>query len=144
MIKLVKILLCSKRIQLGSACGSVGRAFTPETRCLQFESSHWHNYIINKMLILLTVEKTKIGKNEARNGPLQLINFFLLHNQETQRFSVPTFLYQSSLIKLVHQMFDDTDRNSEDTFVSIKNGSDADRCNQCDQIGQFIGIWATF
>ena len=44
-------------------CGSVSRAVASNSRGPWFESSHWQKFTINR------IEKTKINKKEARNGP---------------------------------------------------------------------------
>ena len=52
---------------MGSGCCSVDRVVASYTIGLQFESSHQQNVILN-ILLLSTVEKTKIKKKEAVNG----------------------------------------------------------------------------
>ena len=46
--------------ELGSGCGSVGRAVAPQTRDPQFESSHW--------TFLFTVLKTVLKKRKEKRG----------------------------------------------------------------------------
>ena len=52
-----------------SGCGSVGRAVAFNTRGLRFDSSHRQNFI-EHLFIINCIEKTKINKKEAGNGPL--------------------------------------------------------------------------
>ena len=52
---------------MGSGCCSVDRVVASYTIGLQFESSHQQNVILN-ILLLSTVEKTKIKKKEAVNN----------------------------------------------------------------------------
>ena len=55
--------------KLGSGCGSVGRAVNSNTRGPRFDSSHGQNF--NWTIIIVDcIEKTKIKKKEAWNGPL--------------------------------------------------------------------------
>ena len=56
-------------ILLGSGCGSVGRAVAFNTRGPWFDSSHRQNFI-EHLFIINCIEKTKINKKEAGNGPL--------------------------------------------------------------------------
>ena len=53
----------------GSGCGSVGRAVAFDTRGPRFDSSHQQNFI-EHLFIINCIEKTKINKKEAGNGPL--------------------------------------------------------------------------
>ena len=59
-------------------CGSVGRAVASDTRCPRFESSHRQKFIYNEHLFIvncqLCIEKTKIKKKEAGNGPFKKNN----------------------------------------------------------------------
>ena len=57
----------------GSGCGAVGRAVASDTRGPRFESSHRRNFI--HVFTINCIEKTKIKKKEAGNGP-----FFLKKN----------------------------------------------------------------
>ena len=50
-------------------CGSVGRAVAFDIRGPRFHSSHRQNFIEN-LFIINCIEKTKINKKEADNGPL--------------------------------------------------------------------------
>ena len=52
---------------MGSGCGSVGRVVASNTRGPRIEYSHRQNFIMN----MFTVEKTKIKKKEAGNGPFK-------------------------------------------------------------------------
>ena len=54
---------------LGSDCGSVGSAVASDTRGPQFESSHRRIFFTERLSIANCVEKTKIKKKEAGNGP---------------------------------------------------------------------------
>ena len=53
---------------MGLGYGSLGRAVASNTRDPQFESSHWR-----KLSSINSIEKTKIKKKEARNGPIKKI-----------------------------------------------------------------------
>ena len=53
----------------GSGCGSVGRAVAFDTRGPRFDSSHRQKFI-EHLFIINCIEKTKINKKEAGNGPL--------------------------------------------------------------------------
>ena len=55
--------LQTKQPELGSGCGSVGRAVASYVRGPQFESSHWQNFILNMGLVLSLV-KTKVKKEK--------------------------------------------------------------------------------
>ena len=55
----------------GSGCGAVGRAVAFNTRGPRFDSSHRLNFI-EHLFIINSIEKTKINKKEAGNGPLFL------------------------------------------------------------------------
>ena len=64
------IYLHSKKREVGgSGCGAVGRAVASDTRGPQFESSHWQNSLIY-LFTVNCIEKTKIKKKEAGNGPI--------------------------------------------------------------------------
>ena len=52
----------------GSGCGSVGRAVASDTRDPRFESRHRQTFI-KHLFTVSCVEKTKIKKKEAGNGP---------------------------------------------------------------------------
>ena len=54
---------------MGSGCGSVGRAVASDTRGLRFESSNQQTF--NHIIIINCIEKTKIKKTEAGNGPFK-------------------------------------------------------------------------
>ena len=54
---------------MGSGCGSVGRAVAFDTRGPRFNSSHRQNFI-EHLFIINCIEKMKINKKEAGNGPL--------------------------------------------------------------------------
>ena len=54
---------------LGKGCGSVGRAVSSDNRDAWFESSHWQ-CLFTIIFILNCVEKIKIKKKEAGNGPI--------------------------------------------------------------------------
>ena len=54
---------------LGSGCGAVGRAVAFKTRGPRFGSSHRQNFI-EHLFIINCIEKSKINKKEAGNGPL--------------------------------------------------------------------------
>ena len=54
---------------MGSGCGSVGRAVAFDTRGPRFDSSHRQKFI-EHFFIINFIEKTKINKKEAGNGPL--------------------------------------------------------------------------
>ena len=54
--------------QMGSGCGSVGRAVAFDTRDPRFDSSHQQTFI-KHLFNVNCVEKTKIKKKEAGNGP---------------------------------------------------------------------------
>ena len=54
---------------MGSGCGAVGRAVAFKTRGPRFDSSHRQNFI-EHLFIINCIEKTKINKKEAGNGPL--------------------------------------------------------------------------
>ena len=53
---------------LGSGCGSVGSEVASDTRDPRFESSHRQTFI-EHLFSVNCVEKTKIKKKEAKNGP---------------------------------------------------------------------------
>ena len=53
---------------LGSGCGSVGRAVAFDIRDPRFGSSHQQTFI-KHLFNVNCVEKTKIKKKEAGNGP---------------------------------------------------------------------------
>ena len=55
----------------GSGCGSVDRAVASDTRDPRFESRHWQTFI-KHLFTVNCVEKTKIKKKEAGNGPFFL------------------------------------------------------------------------
>ena len=55
-----------QNIWKGSGCGTVGSVVASNSRGLRFESSHQQYFIMN----IFTVEKTKIKKKEAGNGPI--------------------------------------------------------------------------
>ena len=59
-----------KNNELGSGCGSVGRAVASNTRSPWFESSHQQIFIQNSCLPIVVnyIEKTQIKKKEAVNG----------------------------------------------------------------------------
>ena len=61
-------------ILLGSGSGSVGRAVASNARGLRLESSHRRNLIY--FFTDNCVEKTKINKKEAGNGPFLTFNCF--------------------------------------------------------------------
>jgi len=65
--------LVNKSRRSGSGCGSVGRAVAFDTRGPRFDSSHWQNFIEHlfvSLFIVSCIEKTKINKKKAGNGPL--------------------------------------------------------------------------
>ena len=72
-------------IILGSGCGSFGRAVASNTRGLQFESSHRHNFIYQYRTIVycqLCIEKTKIKKKRPGMAHFFLKNYhFGMHDQ---------------------------------------------------------------
>ena len=54
----------------GSGGGSVGRAVTSNARGPRFESSHRQSFLLDIYLFTIKyIEKTKIKKKEAENGP---------------------------------------------------------------------------
>ena len=55
----------------GSGCGSVDRAVASDTRDPRFESRHWQTFI-KHLFTVNCVEKTKIKRKEAGNGPFFL------------------------------------------------------------------------
>ena len=63
------IIFDEKFVSECSGSGSVGRAADSDTRGPRFDSDPWQNFI-QKML---TVEKTKMKKNEAGNCPLKIV-----------------------------------------------------------------------
>ena len=62
-------------ILLGSGSGSVGRAVASNARGLRLESSHRQTFI-EHLFTVNCVEKTKIKKKEAGNGPFLTFNCF--------------------------------------------------------------------
>ena len=58
----------------GSGCGAVGRAVAFKTRGPRFGSSNRQNFI-EHLFIINCIEKLKINKKEAGNGPLFNIQF---------------------------------------------------------------------
>ena len=57
-----------KLVKQGSGCGAVGRAVASYTRGPRFESSHRQKFI-EHLFTVNCIEKTKIKKKEAGNGP---------------------------------------------------------------------------
>ena len=55
---------------LGSGCGSVARAVASDTRDARFESSRRQTFI-EYLFTVNCLEKTKIKKKDAGNGPLK-------------------------------------------------------------------------
>ena len=54
----------------GSGGGSVGRAVASNARGPRFESSHRQSFLLDIYLFTIKyIEKTKIKKKEAENGP---------------------------------------------------------------------------
>ena len=60
-----------KSFHLGSGCGWVGRAAPSNTRGLRFESSHWHDFIIN----ICTVNCWKDENKEKEVGNIPFSSF---------------------------------------------------------------------
>ena len=64
---------------ISCGCGSVGRAVATDTRGPRIESSHWQkitNIYLTFVYCQLCIEKTKIKKKVAVNGPL--FNYFFI------------------------------------------------------------------
>ena len=58
---------------LGSGCGSVGRAVASNSRCPWFKSSHRQKFI-EHLSTVNCIEKTKIKEKVAGNGPFKIKN----------------------------------------------------------------------
>ena len=56
-----------QRHNLGSGCGSVGRAIASDSRGPQFKSSQQQKTILN--IMVNCIEKDENKEKEARNGP---------------------------------------------------------------------------
>ena len=65
-----------RSLDMGSGCGSVGRAVDSDTRDPRFDSSHRQNFI-EHLFIINCIEKTKI--NKKRPG---MAHFFIVRNQD--------------------------------------------------------------
>ena len=51
--------------RVATACGSVGRVVSSETRESQFDSSHWHFYETTTTYPLISKEKTKFKNRDG-------------------------------------------------------------------------------
>ena len=60
-----------RKVEVGSSCGSVGRAVASDTRGPQFESSHQQN--LHYLYAVNSIEKTKIKKIAAEYGPFKKV-----------------------------------------------------------------------
>ena len=72
------------QMQCQSGCGSVGRAFASDTQGPRFVSNHWPNFLYIYWTFVycqLCIEKMKIKKKEAGNGPFfKKVRFIVLGN----------------------------------------------------------------
>ena len=69
--------LHAQSIELGSGCGSVGRAIASDTRGPQFESRHRRIFIKNiNLSIINCIEKTKIKKKRPGKTHLKCLLSF--------------------------------------------------------------------
>ena len=66
----------SKKLYLGSGCGSVGRVVASDSRGPQFESSHRQKFILNIYCQLYWKDKNK--EKEAGNGPFLKKKLYLV------------------------------------------------------------------
>ena len=60
-----------RKVEVGSSCGSVGRAVASDTRGPRFESSHQQN--LHYLYTVNSIEKTKISKIAAEYGPFKKV-----------------------------------------------------------------------
>ena len=66
---------------MGSGCGSVGRAIASDSRGPLFVSSHQHD--LYRAITVNFIEKTKIKRKEAGNGPFLKSSWQYVLNRPT-------------------------------------------------------------
>ena len=73
--------------QVGSGCGSVGKAVASDTRGLRFESSHRQKfiYILNICLLSTVYWKDENKEKEAGDGPFFFKKVMLKYNLQTPK-----------------------------------------------------------
>ena len=111
-----RIIFCLERISVFGQwlCGSVGRVVASNTRGPRFESSHRQNLFIYWTFVFcqLCIEKTKIKKKMAGNGPFfgKILSFGFMYFQVwTKECSIKLrqfqwwYFYHSLISLLVHK-----------------------------------------
>ena len=132
---------------MGSGCCSVGRAVASNTSGPQFQSRHRRFFIRKLIYLLSTVSKRRKKEKEAGKGPLtyqtasterwklRVIRWFV--RLESWPWRQPSiYIWAIKPMGLAAA--------EEEEGVGGERRISKMPCNQCDQIGWFIGLWATF